>query len=94
MASEPPGLEFTDLEFDDEVAQLLDVEEQQVKVEVVASDLEMHLSSDEGELRPELTQGVDNPIHQCLPEIALGYLAGQAKKLEGVRAFGCLLGQL
>nr|WP_247827424.1 hypothetical protein [Arthrobacter antioxidans] len=35
------GLECAGLEFDDEVAHLLDVEEQQVDVEVIAADFEV-----------------------------------------------------
>ena len=57
------GLELARLQLDHDVPQLGDVEEQQVQLEVVPVDVEMHLPSDEGEAAAELTEGVHDPIH-------------------------------
>src|SRR5699024_1415419 len=49
------GLEFSSFEFNDEVAQLLNVEEQQVDVIVVSADLEMHLASNKRKARTQFS---------------------------------------
>ncbi|MDQ0541000.1 hypothetical protein QF011_003578 [Curtobacterium flaccumfaciens] len=50
--------ELPGLELDHHVPELLDVEEQQVDVEVVPVDVEVHLPADEREPLPELAEGV------------------------------------
>lgn len=45
-------LELSRFEFDDDVAQLLYVEEEQVNVEVITTNIEVDLPADEGETRP------------------------------------------
>jgi len=64
--------ELADLELNDDVPHLRDVEEQQVDVEVVPADVEVDLLPDEGEAGAELEEGVAEPDHQGLLEVALG----------------------
>lgn len=70
------GLEFTGFEFDDEVAQLLDMEEQQIDIVIVPADFDVDLSTDERETRSQLTKGLDDPVGQRLFNVPLGDLAG------------------
>ena len=79
---------------DDHVPQLGDVEGQQVDVEVVAVDLEVHLPSDEGEPGPELAQRVDRPVHECLLEVPLADAPVQTEEVEDLGVLGQLLRQL
>lgn len=74
------GFERAGLELDDDVAQLLDVEEEQIDGEVGAVDIEMDLAPDEGEASAELAEGVDNPVEEGLLEVAFGDLAGESEK--------------
>lgn len=48
------GLEFTGFEFDDKVAQLLNMEEQQIDVVIVPTDFEVNLAPHEREARSQL----------------------------------------
>ena len=88
------GLELTGLELDDGIPQLLDVEEQQVSIEVLATDVEVDLPSHEGESWAELPQRVDDPVGQRLLESPFGDLAGQIQKIKDQRVLGDLLGEL
>jgi len=75
-------LELADLELDDDVAQLLHVEEEQVDREVVAVDLEAHLAAHESEAPTELGEGLLDPVHERLLELALGDGAAEAEEVE------------
>ncbi len=85
------GLELAGLEFDDDVTELLDVEKQQVDVEVVAVDLEVHLPADERESVAELAERVDDPVDECLLEMAFLHVAVEGEKVQHVRIFRQLL---
>lgn len=76
------------LEFDDDVAQLLNVEEQQIDVEVVPIDVEMHLSANERESGAEFTHRVEDSIDHALLEFAFGGVAADGEELERVRILG------
>lgn len=88
------GFELAGLELDDEVPQLLDVEEQQVGIEVLATDVEVDLPSHEGESWAEFPQRIDDPVGQGFLELAFGDLAGQVQEIKDQRVLGDLLGQL
>ena len=79
------GLEPADLELDDDVAQLLEVEEEQVDMEVVAVDLEVDLAPDIGESSPELQQGLLEPVHQGLFDISFPGVLGDGEEVQDVR---------
>ena len=66
------GLEFAGLEFDDDVAGLVDVEEEQVEVEIVDVDVEVDLAADEGETGAELAEGFGDSAGQGVFEVAFG----------------------
>jgi hypothetical protein len=70
------------------------MEEQQVNVEVIAPDVEVHLPAHEGEPGAQLAQGIDDSVRQRLFQVPLGDLTGEAEELERVRILGDLLGQL
>jgi len=83
------GVEPADLEFDDDVAQLLDVEQQQVQHQLVAVDVDVdvepHLPADERHAVPKRQQRVLQPVHQGLLELALHDPLGQRQVIEHVR---------
>lgn len=56
------GLAFASLQLGDDVAQLLNAEENQVKVAVVAVDVEVGLAADEGETGADLAQGSEDTV--------------------------------
>ena len=66
---------------DDDVAQLVDVEEEQVDGEVVTVDLEAHLTAHEREPPAELREGLLDPVHERLLELALGDGAAEAEEV-------------
>jgi hypothetical protein len=73
---------------------LLYVEEQQIDVELVPADVEVHLPAHQRGPGSELAQGFHDPVGKALFQVAFGHLSGQAQELEVVRIPGCLLGQL
>jgi len=78
--------EPADLELDDDLAQVVDVEEQQVDDEFVAVDGEADLAADEGRAVPELEQGVRQLVRQGLFHVAFVGASGQAEVDEDVGA--------
>ena len=51
------GLELARLELDDNVSELLGVEEEQVDVKIIPSDVEVNLAADKGENRRRAHEG-------------------------------------
>lgn len=84
-------LELSRFEFDDDVAQLLYVEEDQVNVEVITAYIEMDLPSDEGEARPQFAEGIDDAVHECLLEVSLGNRTRQPEKFKVLGIFSDFL---
>lgn len=84
--------ELTDLELNDDVADLFGVEQQQIDEELVAVDGEVHLSADEREAWSELGEGVLEPLSQrCLDRPFPGPL-GEVEEVEDVGVLDDLLG--
>ena len=86
-------LELARLELDNHIAGLLDVEEKQIHVEVIAVDVEVDLAADEGEAGAEFAEGFGDPAGQGVLEVAFGDFPGEAEEFEVVGIFGDLLGQ-
>jgi hypothetical protein len=86
------GLKLAGFEFDDDIAELFDVEEQEVDVEVISVDVEVHLPADEGESGTQFAEGLGDPAGERVLEVALGDLAGEAEELEVVWVLRYLLG--
>jgi hypothetical protein len=86
------GLELPGFEFDDVVAQLLDVEEEQVDVEVIPANIKVHSPTDERESRTELAECFGDAVHEGLLKGALSDVTTEAEKFERVGIFRDLLG--
>lgn len=87
-------LELFRFEFDDDVAQLLNMKEEQIEIKVIPSNVEMYLAADETEPSFKLAESAHDPVHQCLFQIAFGRVFGQIQNVEDVRVFGDLPGQI
>ena len=90
-----PGVlvpELTDLQLDDDVADLLGVKQQQIDEALVAVDGEMDLAANERELGAKLGQGLLQPTGQGSLDRALTRSLGQVKEVEDVRILHNLLG--
>ena len=81
-----------DLEFDDDVAQLLDVEGQEVDHELFALHCEGHLPSDEAEAGTEFAERVLDPVDQRLFQFLLGVARLDSEEVEDVGILDELLG--
>ena len=88
------GLELAGFQFDDHVPELLDVEEQQVEIEVIAGYIEVDLASHECETCAQFSKGVDDAVHQRLFQVAFDGFFRQLEEIEHVGVFGDLPGQV
>src|SRR5690606_11005954 len=88
------GLERRGLELDDDVAAQLQVIEQQVDVEVVVAELEVHLPAHEGEAAAEFEQEALDVVDQGLLDLALAARVGGAEEVEQVRILEDLRGHV
>lgn len=87
-------LELPRFKLDDDVTQLLNMKEQQIEIKVIAGNIEMHLAAHESEPSPKLAESVHDPVHQRLFQVAFGRVFGQIQKVEDVRVFRDLPGQI
>ncbi len=78
-------LESPDLQLEHDVAQVDEVEEQQVDEVVLAADLEVMLSANEGQVGAELLKRLLQSADQGVLELAFRGRVGQAEELECVR---------
>lgn len=69
------GLELAGFEFNDDVAGLFDVEEQQIDVEVVPVDVEVHLTANECETWAEFAERFRDSAGEGVFEVAFGDFA-------------------
>ena len=88
------GLELSGLQLDNDVPELLNVKEQQVEVEVIADDVEVVLAAHECEPLSQLTERIDDAVHEGLFQVAFGCVLGQFQEIEHVGVFGDLPGQV
>lgn len=88
------GLEFACFQLDDDVPELLGVEEEQIDEEVVTGDVEVRLAVDERKARPELAEGVNDPVEESLLKVTVRHLAREPEEVEPVRVFGELSGEV
>lgn len=68
--------------------------EQQVDEELVATHVQQYLSADEGEARTQFEQEIGDVLYQCLFDVAFLRFLAQAEKIEAVRIFQRLRGQI
>jgi hypothetical protein len=84
-------VELPRLQLDHDVAELFDVEEQEVDEEVVALDVEVHVPTDESEPGTELPKSLCDPADHAVLEFALRRISVDSEEVEGVRVAGDLL---
>jgi hypothetical protein len=70
------------------------VEEQQVGLEVVAGNIEVHLPANEREPLPELAEGVNYAVHEDLLEVAFLCVPVEGEEVQHVRVLRDLLRQI
>lgn len=87
-------LELTCLELHYDVAQLFEMEEQQVDEELIAVHVERDLPADEAESAAQLSEGLYGAFHQRLLEFPLRVARLDAKEVEDVRILRDLLREL
>jgi hypothetical protein len=75
------------LQLDDDKAPQLEVVEEEIDLEVLVTDLELHLPSDEREPRAHLEEEAFKVIDQCLLDLALTARVGSAEEVKQVRIF-------
>lgn len=84
--------ELTDLKLNDDVADLLGVEQQQIDEEFVAVDGEVDLPADEGEPRAELGEDVLKAVGQGGFDGPLAGSGGEVEEVEDIGVLDDLLG--
>ncbi len=70
------------------------MEEQQVDGEVVPVNVEVHLSADELEPFSEFAEGVDDPVDECLLEVAFLRVPVEGEEVQQVGVLRDLLRQI
>src|SRR5690606_746865 len=88
------GPELACLQFDHHVAAQLEVVEQQVDEKLLAAHVQQHLPANEGEARTQLQQEIGDVLYQRLLDFAFSCFLAQAEKIEAVRVFQRLDGQI
>src|SRR5579863_3923852 len=78
------GLELAGLELDDDEAAEPQMEEEQVDVEVIAPNFEVHLAAHEREADAELEEKVAHVLEQPLLEVPLLRVGAQREEVEYV----------
>jgi hypothetical protein len=81
------GLEGAGFQLDDDVAAQTQVVEQQVEIEVIATDLQMNTPADKGETCPQLQQEALDVVHERLLDLGLAAGIGGAYEVEEVGVF-------
>src|SRR5450432_2570785 len=84
-------LELAGVELDNDEAAEPQVEEEEVDVEVLASDLEVHLAAHEREADAELEEEVAHVLEQAALEVPLLRVGAQREEVEDVRVLQGLL---
>lgn len=82
------------LQLDHDVTPQLEVVEEQVQEEVVATDLEMHLAADERKPGTELEQEVGDMLDQRRPDLPLQRLLAEPEEVQPIRILQRLPGQI
>lgn len=86
-------LKFSGLQLDDEIAQLLDVEEKQIDIEVVTIHIKVDLPAHEGKSWSKFPKRFGDSVHERLLQVSLSNFSAEPQEFKGIGIFCHLLGQ-